>query len=89
MDNLIRRKKAIERQLSGVSLFDIMAEFKVSARWFYKWLKRYRADPNGSWYEEQSKRPKTSSTKYGAQQIEHIKAVRTELVSIKYAQVGQ
>ena len=88
MDNLIKRKKAIEKHLEGVSLFDIMAELKVSERWFYKWLKRYRGDPNGLWYEEQSKRPKTSSSKYRDVQVEQVKAVRAELLSVKYAQVG-
>lgn len=81
-------KKAIEKHLEGVSLFDIMAELKVSERWFYKWLKRYRGDPNGLWYEEQSKRPKTSSSKYRDVQVEQVKAVRAELLSVKYAQVG-
>ena len=88
MDNLTKRKKAIEMYLKGTPFFDIITELKVSERWFYKWLKRYNSNPSGSWYEEESKRPKNIQSKYSDEQVEKVKRIRSQLLIDKYSQVG-
>lgn len=88
MDNLTKRKKAIEKYVIGVPFFDIIAELKVSERWFYKWLNRYRLNPSGNWFEEESKRPKNIQNKYSEAQVAKVKRIRSQLLADKYSQVG-
>ncbi len=58
-----KRKEAIKCYLSGESITEITRKLKQSRMWFYKWYKRYQADPEGLWYEEHSRRPKTIKKK--------------------------
>lgn len=82
------RKKAIELFLNNVSPSKIANELKVSRSWVYKWVNRYKENPKGKWFEEQSKTPKQTVNKTPQTLEDQIVNIRKQLEHSKYAQVG-
>jgi len=79
---------AINAFLSGETVLAILTRFKCSKSWLYKWIKRYRSNPVGQWYEEQSKRPKTLRNTTSEQEKQAIIAARLSLEAKPYSQRG-
>ena len=64
MNELEKRKEAIRLLLSHEIVTTISKILKRSRAWIYKWYNRYKGDPLGSWYEDESRRPKQSKKKF-------------------------
>ena len=73
---------------SGEDVPAILCRFKCSKSWLYKWINRYKADPTGAWYLEQSKRPKTLRTSISDQESQAVIAARLSLQAQPYSQRG-
>jgi putative transposase len=73
---------------SGESLQVILNRFKCSKSWLYKWIKRYKINPSGSWYLEQSRRPKTIHYTISEPDMQAVIAARHSLENQPYAQRG-
>jgi len=63
MKDTEKRKEAISLYIAGEPINAITEKLKQCRMWFYKWLKRYKEDPDGKWYDEQSRRPRTYKKK--------------------------
>ncbi|MEJ2355187.1 MAG: hypothetical protein P8Y62_04705 [candidate division WOR-3 bacterium] len=50
------RKEAVRRYLSGDSIEYICNDLRKSARWLYKWIKRYKSG-NSEWFKNKSRAP--------------------------------
>lgn len=83
-----KRKRAIELFNKKYSVSEICKTLNCSRRWFYKWLKRYRNNPSGRWYLEESGRPKTNKKKTDNQTEQLIPKTRVELIKSPYMQYG-
>ncbi len=88
MDESTLRKKAIEMYLQSKSPSLICQELGKSRPWFYKWLKRYQADPAGQWFVEESRRPHTIHSKISPEMAELVINTRKQLEKTPYAQIG-
>lgn len=73
---------------SGCDLQTILTRFKCSKSWFYKWLNRYKSNPEGQWYLEQSKRPKTLRNSVLETEKEAVITARLSLEANPYSQRG-
>ena len=73
---------------AGEDLKAILTRFKCSKSWLYKWVKRYKSNPAGQWYLEQSKRPKTSRDSVPETQKKAVIAARLSLEAKPYSQRG-
>ncbi len=73
---------------AGDDLRVILARFKCSKSWFYKWLNRYKTNPDGQWYLEQSKRPKTIHNSIPEAEKKAVIAARLSLEAQPYSQRG-
>ena len=65
MNEIEKRKEAIRLLLSQEIVTTISKILKRSRAWIYKWHNRYKGDPLGSWYEDESRRPKQSKKNSG------------------------
>lgn len=83
-----QRVTAIERFLAGDSIQQICKDLNRGRSWFYKWRKRYQANPDGDWYKEQSKAPKTMPDKTDTRTESLIISVRKKLEERPYARFG-
>jgi putative transposase len=72
----------------GQDLADILKQFKCSKSWLYKWLKRYKENPNGQWYLEQSRKPKTIHYSVSEQESKAVIEARLSLEKKPYSQRG-
>jgi putative transposase len=79
---------AVSAYNSGGALNGILTRFKCSKSWLYKWIKRYKGDPSGPWYVEQSRRPKTIHSTVSEQERQAVIAARQSLEGQPYAQRG-
>ena len=83
------RKKAIELFLLGMNVTKVCKQLKKNRKWFYKWKKRYDKDPEGHWYQDESRAPKHYPGKKRTHILEQqILTIRKQLESSKYAQKG-
>lgn len=73
---------------AGYDLQTILTRFKCSKSWFYKWLNRYKSNPDGQWYLEQSKRPKILRNSILEAEKKAVIAARLSLESKPYSQRG-
>lgn len=81
------RIKAMKLYENHWKVSEICSTLECSRTWFYKWLKRYRAnDPD--WYQEESRAPKTNPKKIPSKMEEHIIETRKDLISKPYCQYG-
>jgi len=88
MDEVALRKLAIKMYLEGKSPSKIITELNKSRPWFYKWLKRYEANPGQDWYKDHSRRPLSIKQKIDTETENLIISFRLNLKSIRYAQIG-
>jgi len=72
MNEIEKRKEAIRLLLSEENVTTISKIVKRSRAWTYKWYNRYKADPLGSWYEDESRRPKQSKKKLQQRQKQKL-----------------
>src|SRR5688500_9451721 len=79
---------AIYDHNSGIDLKTILVRYKCSKSWFYKWLKRYKANPTGDWFIEESRRPQTIHYKISDEQKQLIIGARKSLEKNPYSQRG-
>lgn len=82
-----QRVRAIQRYLArGVK--HICKDLNRSRNWFYKWKKRYFANPNGHGYKERSRAPKTAPIRLDPMMECLILSSRQKLESERYARIG-
>lgn len=88
MDEIEIRKQAIMMYLAHVTPSEICKTFHRSRPWFYKWMKRYEANPKGDWFIEHSRRPHLIH-RFVDESVENlIKEIRRKLEGTAYAQIG-
>lgn len=73
------RRRAIERYQKGESPTAISISLGYSTRWFYKWLKRYRAVGESDWFRDGSRQPHHSPGRTRWEIEEIVKMVRLRL----------
>lgn len=88
MDKINERKVAMQWMLQGQSPSKIIRNLQKSRQWFYKWLRRFRKNPTGEWYQEQSRRPNSIQRKITRQTEELVIRIRQQLEDSLYAQIG-
>jgi len=88
MNEVKKRKKAIELFLKGEQITRICNNFQKSRKWFYKWKKRYTLNPKGAWYIDQSRVPKKVPKRYSSKLEQEVVSARKKLDMDKYAQNG-
>lgn len=88
MDEIEIRKKAIIMYLAHNKPTDIYKTLHRSRPWFYKWLKRYEADPKGNWFLEHSRRPHLIHRVLDKSVENLIIEIRRKLERTVYAQIG-
>lgn len=79
---------AINAFNSGEAVDSILKRFKCSRSWLYKWIGRFKSNPGGQWYLEQSKRPKTVRNSTSEQEKQAIIGTRLSLEAKPYSQRG-
>jgi len=72
------RKRVVKKVLDGERVTAVAKRFRVSRKFVYKWLKRYKEDPYGEWWEEKSRRPKNIKRKVTEEIRAKIKELRRE-----------
>lgn len=82
------RQEAIRKCLEGQSASSVAKQIGKSKVWVCKWLKRYKEDPAGAWYEEQSRKPHCVARKTPSSTESQILQIREQLQNSKYAQQG-
>lgn len=88
MDEIEIRKQAILMYLSHITPSEVCKSFQKSRPWFYKWVKRYEANPKGDWFIEHSRRPHMINRSL-EENLEHlIIEIRRKLEGNAYAQIG-
>jgi hypothetical protein len=82
------RKEAVKKCMEGKAPSLVAKELKRSKVWVCKWLKRYKENPSGTWYEGQSRRPHKTVSRTPPVTEEQILFIRRQLEQNKYAQQG-
>jgi transposase len=88
MKNYQQRQEAIARYLLGEKITSITKAFKMSRKWFYKWLDRYNSNPKGDWYVNESTAPHSVLKNINDETEAQIVMIRKELIQEKMAQIG-
>ena len=88
MNEIEQRKEAIRRFNSGESVTSISANLSRSRQWVYKWIKRYKINPDSDWYIEQTRVPHQVTRSYDEDLESRVLAFRKSLDKEKYAQIG-
>ena len=81
------RKQAILRNLQGEKQKAIYTNLNRSKKWFFKWVKRYKAGLD-DWYKNKSKAPVKRPRQTGTDKKELIITIRKKLESESFAQIG-
>ena len=55
---ILIRKRVVKKALKRTPITLLARNYMVSRQFVYKWLKRYSEDPEGTWWEERSRRPR-------------------------------
>jgi transposase InsO family protein len=82
------RQEAVKKCLEGKAPSQVAKEVKRSKAWVCKWLKRYKSDPTGNWFDEHSRRPHKIGGKTQCSVEEQILLLRRQLEQNKYSQQG-
>jgi len=53
------RKIVVKKALEGEKIKEIAHKYMVSRKFVYKWLKRFRENPEGEWWKDRSSRQTT------------------------------
>ena len=88
MDEIEIRKQAIIMYLTHHNPTEICETLNKSRPWFYKWLKRYEADPKGDWFIEHSRRPHVIPRLIDKDLENLVIQIRRQLERTPYAQIG-
>ncbi|MDE3247041.1 MAG: DDE-type integrase/transposase/recombinase [Bacteroidota bacterium] len=80
--------KAVTAYRAGQSVASILKQYKCSKSWLYKWLTRYKENPDGQWYLQKSRKPKSSRSLVSEQDREAVIAARLSLENKPYSQKG-
>ena len=88
MDDIEIRKQAIIMYLAHHNPTEICETLKKCRPWFYKWVKRYKANPKGDWFIEHSRRPQVIYRLIDKDIENIIIQVRKHLERTPYAQIG-
>jgi hypothetical protein len=88
MDEIEIRKQAVIMYLAHHSPTEICESLNKSRPWFYKWVKRYKANPKGDWFIEHSRRPHVIHRLIDNDIESLIIQIRQHLESTPYAQIG-
>jgi len=80
MDDKIKQSRilAVERFKAGESPESICVSLGKSKRWLYKWVKRYNNN-DSSWFEDSSRRPRSTPHRTPAEIEQIVKMVRLNL----------
>ena len=57
------RKRVVKKALKGMPVSKVAYKYMTSKTFVYKWIKRYKEDPEGEWYEDRSRAPKNPRRK--------------------------
>lgn len=79
---------AVQSYNQGTPLIEVIKKFKCSKSWLYKWLKRFKSNPGGEWFKEQSRRPKKIYSKINKQEQDKVIEIRKQLSSHPFSQTG-
>jgi putative transposase len=89
MNEYEKRKNAISRHLAGEKITSIVNSLGKSRRWFYNWFERYQSsNGQGNWFVDQSRAPKTKSTKVVESVEQKVMEARKDLEKQRMAQTG-
>jgi len=70
------RKRVVKKALKRTPITHLAQQYMVLRKFVYTWLKRYRENPNGKWWEERSRRPRSIRRKVTPQIREKIIKLR-------------
>ncbi len=87
LNNEQKRIKAVELWKNKFKISKICKSLKCSRAWFYKWLNRY-TNNEPIWYQEQSRRPKTTQKRIDKTVEYLVIETRKELMITPYMQYG-
>ncbi|TAN15196.1 MAG: transposase [Chitinophagaceae bacterium] len=79
---------AVQSYLRGEPVIHILRQYKCSKSWLYKWVSRYKTNPQGDWYIEQSRKPKNVSSTITEQERQTVIYTRRSLEDRPYSQRG-
>lgn len=88
MEEIEKRKEAINLWLNGNSIEQIVKSVDRSRQWVHKWINRYKVDPDSEWFCSHSTAPKTMRSKISTDVEQQIVHFRKALSGEKYAQTG-
>ncbi len=81
------RRKAIELYGQGWRISEICSALGCSRSWFYKWLDQYESKDE-SWFQSESRVPKTIHRRIDPQMEQLIVDTRKELLASQFSQYG-
>jgi len=84
----IIRQEAIRLHLQGESVIAIAARIDRSRQWIYKWIERYKQNPQGDWFKSESNAPKQSIHKIDNTMEKSVISIRRSLQQKPYSQKG-
>ncbi len=70
------RKRVVKKALKRTPITHLARRYMVSRKFIYTWLRRYRENPKGKWWEERSRRPRSIRRKVTPQIREKIIKLR-------------
>ncbi len=79
---------AINAFNAGTDIKSILQHYKCTKSWLYKWVKRYKSNPSGTWYREESRRPKNISYSILEAERKAVISARLSLEKKPYSQRG-
>ena len=75
---ILIRKRVVKKALKRTPITLLARNYMVSRKFVYKWLRRYREDPEGTWWEERSRRPRRIRRKI-------TPAIRAKILNLRRA----
>jgi len=84
----IIRQEAVRMYMQGESIIGISTKIDRSRQWVYKWVERYKRNPQSDWYKGESNAPKQSIRKIDSTMEKSVITIRKNLQNKPYAQKG-
>jgi len=88
MEEINKRKEAIDLWLKGKKIKEISLKLNRSRQWVHKWINRYNASPDHEWFKSFSRSPKTNPKGITQELEEQVINFREKLCGQKYSQTG-
>ncbi|MBY9001357.1 MAG: helix-turn-helix domain-containing protein [Candidatus Heimdallarchaeota archaeon] len=60
---ILIRKHVVKKALKSIPITHLARQYMVSRKFVYTWLRRYRENPEGTWWGERSRRPRSIKRK--------------------------